>query len=102
MVEKEQCSKDVEVIVNDKKTKWNLEMGCENNGLMSFSFKKSGFMLSDKSYEIPPFTYLILQGKPKRVGESGVQILYKIKGDDDTIYASWWINFKHNVDLILI
>ena len=102
MIEKEKYAKDVEVIINDKKTKWNQEAGCVNNGLLGFLFNKSGFSICDKVYEFTPFTILILQGKPKRIGQSGVQILYKIKGEDDTIYASWWINFKHKVDQLFI
>jgi len=59
-----------------------------------------GHMLGSAEVGIYVGTELEVLGKPKRVGESGVQVKFKVKGDE-TIYASWWICFKHKVDLVV-
>ena len=97
MIEKFQCTEGKMVIVNNKVSKWNVDLGAKNNGLAAFEFKKSGWGMGDQTYEIPVGTELEILGKPKRIPESGVQIQFKIEGES-IIFAAWWIVFKHKVD----
>ena len=98
MIKKDQCEIGVNVVVNNKVTKWNTEMNVPNNALMGFVFNAEGHSLCSGEVGINVGTQLELLGKPRRVHDSGVQIKFKIQGDE-TIYASWWICFKHKVDL---
>jgi hypothetical protein len=96
-VEKDVCLPGTKVIVNDKFIKWNSELGAKNNGLFAFIYKMT--RPSDKNFEIPVGTVLEILNKPKQYQEAGVQIPFKIEGDE-RIFASYWVNFKHKVDLI--
>jgi len=98
MIEKSECLPGNLAIVNSKISKWNVELGAKNNGLFAFEFNKGGgFNVGDRSYEIPVETKIEILSKPKRIDGSGVQVLFKIE-NDDTVWSSWWVVFKHKVD----
>jgi len=97
MIEKHECLTGVTGVVNNRPSKWNQEMGAKNNGLVCFVFKQDGFSVGDKEYEVPVGTNIEVVVKPKRIGESGVQVRFKVEGDE-TILAAWWVVFKHKID----
>lgn len=97
MVKKEDVLAGTKVIVNSKIIKWNSELGTVNNGLYTFYYKNTG--PTDAKFEIPVGTILEIVKEPKQIGQSGVQIAFKIEGKVE-IFASFWVNFKHKVDLI--
>lgn len=98
MIEKNQCIENTEVIVNDKLTKWNVELGTKNNGLICFPFNKEGTLFGQE-IEISVGTKLTILSKPKKFNGNGNQVKFKIE-NNDTIWSSWWVCFKHKVNLI--
>ena len=97
MVKKEEVVlAGTKVIVNSKIIKWNSELGAVNNGLYSFYYKNTG--PTDAKFEIPVGTKLEIVKGPKQIGEAGVQVAFKVEGENGT-FASFWVNFKHKVDL---
>ncbi len=98
MITKENCNLNVRVVVNDKATKWNSNMGTSQNGLVCFVFKHDGVIMSDE-LEVIPGTKLTILSKPKRFNESGNQVKFKIDGSE-IVYSAWWVAFKHKVDLL--
>lgn len=98
MIKKEQCVPGTRCIINQKKTKWNEDMGTTQNGLVCHVFDKSGVLMSSER-ELLPGTCIEIIAPPKRIGESGVQVRFKFDGND-TLMAAWWVSFKHKVDII--
>jgi len=96
MITKEECKKDLTVKVNAKKNKWCDALGCQKNGLYAFVNSEWSADIS-VSKEILPGTSLILLGSPAKINDTGTKILFKLK-NDDTVYASWWVVFKHKVN----
>ena len=99
MIKKDQCIPGNIVVVNQKKSKWNEDLGTENNGLISYDWTPSGaFCIGDTMHEVQPGTELEILAKPKRVANSGVHVKFKIVGTDK-IFAAWWICFTHKTDM---
>ena len=100
MIKKSDCNIGVISIINEKKTKWNEELGAQNNGLVSYDWTPTGtFCIGDDVREIVPGTEIEILSKPKKVLNSGVHVKFKITGEDK-IFAAWWICFLHKVDII--
>lgn len=98
MIDKTQCIQNTIVVVNNKQTKWNLDMNTKFNGLVCFPFNEKGTLVGEEK-EILVGTKLIILSKPKRFNGNGNQVKFKLE-NDDTILSAWWICFKHKVDLI--
>lgn len=98
MISKEQCTESTHVVINNKVTKWNSEMGTTNNGLVYFPFNKEGVLIGEEK-ELSVGTKLIILSKPKRFNGNGNQVKFKLE-NDNTVLATWWVSFKHKVDLI--
>lgn len=100
MIKKPDCIAGTMVIVNNKKSKWNEDLGSRHNGLISYDWTPSGaFRIGDDIHEINPGTEIEILEKPKRVTNSGVHVKFKIPGED-RIFTAWWICFLHKVDVI--
>jgi hypothetical protein len=103
MVTKEQSLIGTEVVINDKKTEWNVSCGCKNNGMLAE--KQVGKVLfGETQYEFLPHTTLVIVSKIKRLqGYSAKYIGFNVKGVDGInekdVFYSFWINFKHKVNL---
>ena len=100
MIKKPDCLPGTLAIINEKKTKWNEEMGTQHNGLTCFDWDPKGSVsVDDPLHEILPGTLIEILSKPKRVGQTGVQVKFKIMGEEK-LYAAWWICFLHKVDQV--
>lgn len=92
MITKEKCVPGTVVIVNDRPLKWNL--GCNDNGLSCFPDTDSW-----KFIEMLPGVGLeILKGPHKSKQGGGVQVHFRIVGDDTLVFGAHWVCFKHKVD----
>jgi hypothetical protein len=101
MIKKADCLPGTFVTVNEKKTKWNEELGSQHNGLVCYDWTPQGtFAIGDTMHEIPPGTQIEILSKPKRVANSGVHVKFKISGQEK-LFAAWWICFLHKTDHIL-
>jgi hypothetical protein len=98
MITKEQCIPGTKCIVNQKKTRWNEDIGTIQNGLVCHIFERDGVTIGNEK-ELIPGSFIEIIAPPRRIGESGVQVRFKIEGSD-TIMAAWWICFKPKVDII--
>ena len=101
-INKADCLPLIIVTVNEKKTKWNEELGAKNNGLMAHNWSPTGgWMIGDEVHEILPGTSIEILSKPKRIANYGVCVKFKIVGNEK-LFTSWWICFLYKVDLKLI
>lgn len=98
MITKEQCTPGTKCIINQKRTKYNEQIGAQQNGLICFQFDKHG-VIPGNEIELLPGSIIEIISSPKRVGESGVQLKFKVEGND-TIMAAWWICIKSKADII--
>lgn len=96
MVKKEECIPGTKAIVNRKPSKWNQEIGAKQ-GLVCWKYKKEGVYPGCEK-ELPPDSKIEILGPPKRLNGNGVQVLFKVEGDD-TLMSSYWVCFKHKIDL---
>ena len=99
MIEKSECLPGNLAIVNSKISKYNVDLCAKNNGLSAF---QQGVFISGiqdlfQQFEIPVGTKIKILSKPKRIDGSSVTVLFKVE-NDDTVWSSWWIVFKHKVD----
>jgi hypothetical protein len=98
MINKNECLPQTKVVINNKQSKWNESMGTSVNGLVGFFFKKDGVIMGEE-FEIEPGTVLEILGPPRKSNESGTIVKYTIDGSK-TVFASWWVTFKHKVDKV--
>ena len=95
MIEKSKCIPGQIVIVNNKITKWNVELGMTNNGLCSITDTMLG---QTNTQELLPGTKLRIVNGPKRRNYTTL-IEYNVLGQSYNRF-SYWISFKHKVDII--
>jgi len=99
MIKKEECIPGTIVIINSKKSKWNEDLGSRHNGLLGFDWTSKGSVsVGDSLTEVLPGTEIEILSKPKRVGETGVQVKFKVVGEE-RLLAAWWICVLHKVDI---
>ena len=98
---KENCIPGTRAVVNDKKSKWNEDIGATKNGLVCFPFAKDSIngTLMGQEGELIPGTQITILSKPKRFNENGNQVKFTIDGDT-TVYSAWWICIKAKVDTL--
>lgn len=99
MITKEECIPGVIVTVNSKKSKTNSELGARNGGLTCFKWSPSGsFSIGDPMFEMFPGTKIEILSPAKKIGTCGVQVKFKVVGDNN-VFSAWWCAFKPKVDL---
>ena len=97
-IKKAECLPGTTVVVNEKKSKWNEELGTKHNGLLAHDWNPAGnLMIGDQIHEILPGKEIEILAKPRKVQNSGVHVKFKIAGEDK-IFTSWWICFLNKVD----
>lgn len=94
MITKEQCVVGTKVVVNNQKSKWNIDLGSTRNGIVNKVFNDNVFGVNK---EVVPGTTLTIVSKPKKRNNINT-VLFTIEGDD-TVYSTYWICFKSKVDL---
>lgn len=97
MITKEECLPGTRVIVNDKVSKTNKDLGATNNGIILHLFHVEGLHYDTPVEEAEPGRVLTILSKPKKIGESGVQV--KVDIGDGNVYAAFWSAFKFKVNL---
>ena len=93
---KETCIPNTRAVVDYKESKWNKNVGAENNGLLCFLF---GSVDLGEEIELSPGTEITIQSKPKRFNDNGIQVKFTLD-NDPSIYTAWWVCFKAKVVLI--
>jgi hypothetical protein len=104
MISKQRCLPNTNLIINDKITKWNQEMGTAHNGLVCFPYSAKGCLMGDEM-ELLPGTVITIIGGPRKYNENGNQVKFIINGDTSKptkIMSAWWVSFKHKVDIVCL
>jgi hypothetical protein len=99
MVKTAQCTKGVQVIINDWESKSDIEFGISPKNMLGMYFTDGSYSIGEPLPLFIPGTILTVLGPPRRYNNGGNQVKFTIEGDP-CIYASWWCRFKYKVNKI--